>query len=401
MRLGIDTLLESQDLIAQLKNKRVALLGHPASTTSKIHHSLDAIMELGKFKVVSAFGPQHGMRGDKQDNMIESEEFIDSRWKIPVYSLYGKVRRPTASMLDSFDIVLIDLQDVGCRIYTYLTTLFYMLEDCAKTKKAVWVLDRPNPAGRPIEGNNLEKGFESFVGMGPLPMRHGMTLGELAKWIVHKYKLDVDLKVVAMSGYKMNTSPGYGWPEHELSWVNPSPNIPTLCTARVFCGTVLLEGTNLSEGRGTTRPLQIFGAPNFDAEIILKEMNSYEARWMQGSKLRPCFFEPAFHKFKGQLCSGLQFHVDNGIYGHESFKPYRQMLSLFKALRKKQPEIFEWRQPPYEYETERMPIDLLCGTSKMRQWVDDKTSTPQDLESLLAPDESAWRSERSAHLLYD
>lgn len=399
MRLGIDTLLADKSLVAQLKTKRVGLLAHPASVTSSLNHSLDALIEAG-VKPTCAFGPQHGMRGEKQDNMIESDDYLDPLAKIPVFSLYGKVRRPTDEMLNHFDILLVDLQDVGCRIYTYLTTLYYILEDCARTHKAVWVLDRPNPAGRPVEGNRLEKGWESFVGMGPVPMRHGMTLGEIGQWIVKKYALNLEYRVIKMTDYSMTQAPGFGWPEHQLGWVNPSPNMPTLCTARVYAGTVLLEGTNLSEGRGTTRPLQIFGAPKIDSSKILNAMNREAPQWMKGCIVRPCYFEPTFHKFRQELCSGFQIHVDDPTYNHEAFKPYRLMNLFFRCLKKYQPGILEWRQPPYEYETVRLPIDLLNGGTRVREWVDDFSQTPQDLENYLSKEENAWIVERREFLLY-
>lgn len=398
--LGVDRLIAEKSLQSELKGKRVALVGHPASVTHDLCHSLDALSSMGTLQITSAFGPQHGMRGEKQDNMIESDDFQDPRWKIPVFSLYGRVRRPTAEMMDSFDVVLVDLLDVGTRIYTYVTTLLYIMEEAAKYKKAVWVLDRPNPAGRPIEGTILKPGFESFVGASPIMMRHGLTMGELALFFRKKHKLDVELKIIEMRGYDPTQGPGYGWPTGEIAWVNPSPNIPTLCTARAFPGTVMLEGTNLSEGRGTTRPLQMFGAPKIDAEAVLKEMHRRAPEWMKGCRVRTCYFEPTFHKFKGELCAGLQIHVDDPAYRHEEFKPYRQMLLFFKVLQNLQPALFAWRQPPYEYEKTRLPIDLLTGGSEARNWVDDPQARPEDLEKVLGPEEKQWAAERKEFLLY-
>lgn len=400
MHHGIDELLRNDELKKSLRGKRIALLGHPASTTKTLEHSLDALANCPEIKLSSAFGPQHGMRGEKQDNMIESDDFVDPKLKIPVFSLYGTSRRPTATMMQSFDVVLIDLQDVGTRIYTYLTTLLYMLEEAAKHGKAVWVLDRPNPVGRPVEGTKLKAGWESFVGASPVLMRHGLTMGELAKFLVKKHKLDVELKVVPMKGYDMSEGPGYGWPSGEMAWVNPSPNIPVLCSARCFPGTVLLEGTNLSEGRGTTRPLQIFGVPKMDSEKVLKRMFELAPQWLEGCRLRPCHFEPTFHKFKGELCSGLQIHVDDPAYAHERFKPFRLMLLFFKTLREVHPHLFAWRQPPYEYEATRLPIDLLNGGTAPREWVDDASATPADLEALLSREEKEWEVERKEFLLY-
>src|SRR4028118_2070539 len=256
---GIDRLLGDAELRRELQGQRVALLAHPASVTRDLTHSLDALAVSG-LKVTAAFGPQHGLRGDKQDNMVESEDFTDPVHGIPVFSLYGEVRRPTGQSMGTFDVILIDLQDLGCRIYTFITTLLYVLEAAAQHGKAVWVLDRPNPAGRPIEGLKLLPGWESFVGAGPIPMRHGLTLGELGRWFVDHFKLDVDYRVIEMEGYAPDEGAGFGWPEDRV-WVNPSPNAANLNMARAYAGTVMLEGTTLSEGRGTTRPLELFGAP--------------------------------------------------------------------------------------------------------------------------------------------
>jgi len=399
-KFGIEVLAQDQKLRERLRGKRVGLLGHPASTDRKLRHSLDLLKSFPEIELSAAFGPQHGMRGDKQDNMIESEDFSDPTTGIPVFSLYGKVRRPTPQMMASFDVLLVDLQDVGCRIYTYFTTLLYVLEESAKLGKEIWVLDRPNQAGRPIEGNRLEPGWESFVGAGPVPMRHGLTLGEAALWMNSHFKLGAKLEVVKMEGYDPAASPGYGWPLGEFSWVNPSPNIPTLCTVRCYPGTVLLEGTNLSEGRGTTRPLQIFGAPSMDAAKALRFLNNFAPEWLQGAHFRPCFFEPTFHKHKGELCSGLQIHVDDSLYSHTNFRPFRFMVGLFKALKTEQPGVLEWRQPPYEYEHDRLPIDLLNGGTRIREWVDEPRSTARDLEAYLQPEEEAWRRERRPFLLY-
>ena len=323
MKFGIDRLIEEPALRKPLAGKRVALLAHPASVTRDLVHSLDVLAALQEIKLTAAFGPQHGLRGDKQDNMIESTDFNDSVHGIPIFSLYGAVRRPTAAMMDSFDVLLVDLQDVGCRIYTFITTLRYVLEAAAQHKKSVWILDRPNPVGRPVEGLRLRPGWESFVGAGPLPMRHGLTLGELAKWFVHTLKLDVECEVITMEGWNPATAPGYGWPLGERSWVNPSPNAPNLSMARCYAGTVMLEGTTLSEGRGTTRPLELFGAPDIDPRALLKKMESLAPEWLRGCRLRECWFEPTFHKHAGKLCAGIQIHVDGPGYDHESFRPWR------------------------------------------------------------------------------
>jgi uncharacterized protein YbbC (DUF1343 family) len=400
MQLGIDRLLEDSKLRDRLRGKRVALVAHPASVTKGFSHSVDALVACGDLKLTSAFGPQHGMRGDKQDDMIESDDYVDPIHGIPVFSLYGKVRRPTPAMMDSFDVCLLDLQDVGCRIYTFLTTLLYMLEACAKARKPLWVLDRPNPAGRPVEGSLLRPGWESFVGCAPVPMRHGLTLGEAAQWFVAHFKLDVELHVVEMKGYDPDAAPGYGWPLHEYPWVNPSPNAASLSMARAYAGTVLIEGTTLSEGRGTTRPLETVGAPDLEMPKILATMHKLAPQWLEGGKIRPCHFEPTFQKHKGKLCAGFQVHLDDMSYGHERFKPYRLITLWLKAIRAIHPDYNLWRTTTYEYESDRLAIDLINGGPQLRAWVDDTKAKPADFEKLVTPDEEAWLEARSDFLIY-
>jgi uncharacterized protein YbbC (DUF1343 family) len=400
MRFGIDRLLTEPALRRPLVGRRVALLAHPASVTQRLTHSLDALAGCGDLTLSAAFGPQHGLRGDKQDNMIESPDFRDPVLGIPVFSLYGSVRRPTPAMMDSFDVLLVDLQDIGCRIYTFVTTLRYVLEAAAATGKSVWVLDRPNPVGRPIAGLILQPRWESFVGAAAVPMRHGLTLGELAGWFVRTLQLNVDFEVVPMEDWLPARAPGFGWPLGERTWVNPSPNAPNLWMARAFPGTVMLEGTHWSEGRGTTRPLELFGAPDLPVTELLARMQQLAPQWLRGCRLRPCWFEPTFHKHQGQLCAGVQIHVEDGAYEHEYFKPWRLMALAFKAARQLRPDQPLWRDFPYEYEVGRLPIDLLNGTERLREWVDDPAAQPGDLEALAAADEAAWRQERSAFLLY-
>ena len=400
MKFGIDRLLHDRALQRQLEGKRVALLAHPASVTGDLTHSLDALAALGSLTLTAAFGPQHGMRGDKQDNMIESQTFDDPVHGIPVFSLYGEVRRPAPAMMDTFDVLLVDLQDVGCRVYTYATTLRYVLEAGAQHGKAVWILDRPNPAGRPIEGLTLKSGSESFVGAGPLPMRHGLTLGELARWFVRRFAIDVVHKVIEMEGWRPDAGPGFGWPLGERAWINPSPNVPSLWTARAYSGTVLVEGTTLSEGRGTTRPLEGFGAPDIDAGAVLEEMHALAPQWLHGCKLRLCWFEPTFQKHVGKLCAGIQIHTEDPSYDHEAFRPWRLHALAFKAVRRLYPGYPLWRDFPYEYVHDRLAIDVINGSDLLRAWVDDATATPADLEALTAHDEQAWAQERAAHLIY-
>jgi uncharacterized protein YbbC (DUF1343 family) len=397
MKTGLDQLLADAALRRELTRRRVGLLAHPASVTPELTHALDALVAAG-VNVTSAFGPQHGLRGDKQDNMVESPDFRDPVHGIPVFSLYGAVRRPTTAMLETCDVLLVDLQDLGCRIYTFITTLRYVLEDAARAGKAVWVLDRPNPVGRPVEGLTLRPGWESFVGAGPLPMRHGLTLGELGRWFVRTLRLDVDYRVVPLVGWQPEAGPGHGWPVHERSWVNPSPNAPNLAMARCYAGTVLLEGTTLSEGRGTTRPLELFGAPDLDAAALLRKMQQLAPGWLAGCRLRPCWFEPTFHKHVGQLCSGVQIHVDDPAYDHARFRPWRLQALAFKALRVLRPDYPLWRDFPYEYETGRLAIDVINGGPLLREWVDDPAATPGDLEALVAADEATWRDVRREYL---
>ena len=395
MKFGIDRLIEDAGLRRPLKGKRVALLAHPASLTRGLEHSLDALAKLPEVKLSAAFGPQHGLRGDKQDNMVESPDFHDPVHGIPVFSLYGTVRRPTPAMMQSFDVLLVDLQDVGTRVYTFVTTLRYVLEAAAQHRKAVWVLDRPNPIGRPIEGTRLRSGWESFVGAGPLPMRHGLTMGELARWFKQTLRLDVELEVIAMDAF-----PPLGWPLGERVWVNPSPNAPTLGMARCYPGSVMLEGTTLSEGRGTTRPLELFGAPDVPAREWIRRMRAFAPQWLDGCRLRECWFEPTFQKHVGKLCAGFQVHAEEPVYGHASFRPWRLTAAAFKALRALRPDYPLWRDFDYEYERGRLAIDLINGGAQLREWVDDPAAGATDLEAIASADEAAWRAERDAILLY-
>ena len=400
MKFGIERLIEDPTLRAPLAGRRIALLAHPASVTRDLTHSLDALAALPDVTLTAAFGPQHGLRGDKQDNMVESPDYLDPRLGIPVFSLYGEVRRPTDAMMDSFDVLLVDLQDLGCRIYTFITTLRYVLEAAAQHGKAVWVLDRPNPAGRPVEGLTLREGWESFVGAGPMPMRHGMTMGELGHWFISSLMLDVEYRVIAMEGWSLDDAPGFGWPT-ERTWVNPSPNAANLWMARAYAGTVMLEGTTLSEGRGTTRPLELFGAPDIDARQLIADMRRTAPQWLQGCVLRECFFEPTFHKHAGKLCAGVQIHVEDPThYYHAAFRPWRLQALAFKAVRMQAPDYPLWRDFAYEYEHHRLAIDLINGGPALREWVDDPKSTPEELDAITAPDEAAWEEARKQFLLY-
>ena len=398
MKFGIDRLLADPILRQPLEGKRVALIAHPASVTEDLTHSLDALIAAG-VNVTSAFGPQHGLKGDKQDNMVETEDEVDPAYGIPVFSLYGQVRRPSGQMMSTADVFLFDLQDLGCRIYTFVTTLLYLLEAASGTGKEVWVLDRPNPAGRPVEGTLLLPGQESFVGAGPMPMRHGLTLGEMGAWFIAENDLDVPYRVITMEGWEPE-GPGFGWPESRV-WINPSPNAANVNMARAYAGTVMLEGATLSEGRGTTRALEVlFGAPDLDAKAVLDEMRRFAPDWLAGCAIRECWFTPTFHKHAGQLCNGLMIHAEVKFYDHNAFQPWRLQALAFKAIRRLYPEYDLWRDFPYEYEFERLAIDVINGGPAMREWVDNPAAMPSDLEALASADEAAWREASRPFLLY-
>ena len=399
MKCGIDRLLADGSLRRPLEGKRIALVAHPASVTEDLTHSLDALIAAG-LNVTSAFGPQHGLKGDKQDNMVETEDETDPVYGIPVFSLYGQVRRPSGQMMSSADVFLFDLQDLGCRIYTCVTTLLYLLEEAAKHGKSVWVLDRPNPAGRPVEGTLLVAGQESFVGAAPMPMRHGLTMGEMGQWFVRHFGLDVDYRVIEMEGWRPDDGPGFGWPEDRV-WINPSPNAANINMARAYAGTVMLEGATLSEGRGTTRPLEVlFGAPDVNAGAVLREMRNLAPKWLAGCALREVWFTPTFHKHAGTLCNGLMIHAEGGFYGHTRFRPWRLQALAFKTIRRLCPDYELWRDFPYEYEFERLAIDVINGGPALREWVDDAAAEPDDLDRLAGADEATWRKSIRECLLY-
>ena len=399
MKFGIDRLLAEPELRRPLEGKRVALVAHPASVTLDLTHSLDALVAAG-IEVTAAFGPQHGIKGDKQDNMVETADETDPRYGIPLFSLYGEVRRPSGQMMSTADVFLFDLQDLGCRIYTFCTTLLYLLEEAAKHGKEVWVLDRPNPAGRPVEGTLLVPGQESFVGAGPMPMRHGLTMGEMGHWFIRAFGLDVAYRVIEMHDWLPEAGPGFGWPESRI-WLNPSPNAANLNMARAYAGTVMLEGTTLSEARGTTRPLEVlFGAPDIDAAAVLAEMRRLAPEWLAGCAIRECWFTPTFHKHAGVLCNALMIHAEGAVYDHLAFRPWRLQALAFKAIRGLYPDYPLWRDFPYEYEFERLAIDVINGGRSLREWVDDPAARPDDLEALAELDEAGWRDEVADLLLY-
>ena len=352
VRPGIEVLLNKRmDLI---RGARVGVVVHPASVLTDLRHTSDALLA-SDCRLVSLFGPQHGARGEKQDNMIESEFYRDPDLKLPVHSLYGKTRRPTGEMLNDIDVLVYDLQDVGTRVYTYIYTMATCLEACAASKKPMIVLDRPNPVnGVRIEGNLLDPEYRSFVGLYPIPMRHGMTAGELALLFNSEFGIHCDLKVVEMENWRRN----YWFDQTGLPWVQPSPNLPTIDSAIAYPGSVLLEGTCLSEGRGTTRPFELIGAPFVHARNYAETLNALN---LPGVLFRPAFFEPAFQKWAGKMCGGVQVHVAD----REAFEPYLTGIAAISAARTLYPEFFQWRNPPYEYELEKRPIDILCGSDRI------------------------------------
>ena len=393
-KFGLEVLLSDKKLVNELKKKRVSLVCHPASVDQELNHSFDLL-----FKAVglsSAFGPQHGVKGEKQDNMVESSDEINPDFEIPVFSLYGKVRRPDKKMMHSFDVLLFDLQDLGCRIYTFVTTLLYVMEECSRHNKTLIVLDRPNPIGRIVEGFRLLPGQESFVGAAPFPMRHGLTVGELALYYKDFYNLKLDLKIVKMKGYKPAKK---AWPEN-LTWVNPSPNAPNLNMSRVYPGSVILEGTTLSEGRGTTRALEVVGAPDIDMKRVLAHMKKSAPTWLKGVKIRECFFEPTFHKHQGKTCHGLHFHTDHKSYSAKDFKPFRIFALLFKSIRALYPHYPLYRDFAYEYVMDRLAFDVINGGHALREWIEDPASTVKQLDKMLKADELSWAKECKKYYLY-
>lgn len=352
--LGIEQLLASPP--PSFKDKRLGLLCNQASTDSSFRHSRDLVMAAFPGQLTALFSPQHGFFAEKQDNMVESSHGLDQVSGLPVFSLYGETRKPTPEMMDHVDLVLVDLVDVGTRVYTFMSTLIYMLEAAAAASKMVVVLDRPNPiGGDSVEGNLLEEEYGSFVGLYPMPMRHGLTFGELALLFNDHFAIGAELQVVKMKGWQR----GMHFPECGLPWVFPSPNMPSYAASLVYPGQVIWEGTNISEGRGTSLPFELFGAPFVQTKEI---MASLEAIPLPGLFLRPLQFEPTFHKGQGRVCNGFQLHVTDPI----RFRPYRTTLALLQAIMTLYPELFAYKEPPYEYEYDKVPMDLILGSRQVR-----------------------------------
>lgn len=384
---GIETLISSPP--PSLAGKRLALLCNQASTDRSLQHSRDRINAAFPGQLTCLFTPQHGFFAEKQDNMIESDHMVDPVSGLPVFSLYGEVRRPTAAMFEHFDVLLVDIVDVGTRVYTFLYTLAYCLEAARDYGKRVLVLDRPNPiGGELVEGNLLREECSSFVGLFPLPMRHGLTFGELALLINREYGIGAEVDVIAMQGWKRRML----FADTGLPWVFPSPNMPAPITALVYPGQVLFEGTNISEGRGTALPFELVGAPFLDPQQVLDAMGKLP---LPGCFLRPLAFEPTSNKWAGRLCRGFQLHVTDGL----SFRPYRTSLALLQAFMRLYPGEFALKPPPYEYEFERQPLDLILGDSTLRQAL----AQGEDILAL----ERSWQQEladfaalRREYLLY-
>jgi uncharacterized protein YbbC (DUF1343 family) len=385
---GLEELLHS--MLDSYRGARAGIICNPASVNSQYSHALDLLASCPHVRLTTGFGPQHGARQDKQDNMIESEDFRDPRLGIPIYSLYGTYRKPTAEMLADLDVLFCDLVDVGVRIYTFMYTMALAMEACAETGKRFVVLDRPNPiGGRDCEGNILDPCFRSFVGLYPIPMRHGMTLGELALLFNKEFGIGADLDVIQVRGWRREQ-----WLDQTgLPWVMPSPNMPTLDTAAVYPGMVLIEGTMLSEGRGTTRPFEYVGAPYIDPYQFAEYLNASK---LPGAHFRPVYFRPTFQKWQDQLCGGIQIHV----LDRDVFQPFLAGLAVLKASLELYPGKFQWRQPPYEYEHEKLPIDILLGTNAIRKQLEAGWSLMEIQESWMA-ELNRFRLIRKGYLLYD
>jgi uncharacterized protein YbbC (DUF1343 family) len=361
MKTGIDRLEQSWP--KALRKSKIGLLVHPASINSSYIHSSEIFSRTKQCKLSALFGPQHGIKGETQDNMIEWEGFRDPLLGLPVFSLYGRERKPLPGMLTNIDAMVIDMQDIGSRYYTFIWTMSLVMESCQEQKKAVVILDRPNPIGGDMtEGPVLKPGYASFVGLRSLPVRHGMTIAEIALYLKDVYYPELDLYVIKMEGWKRQM-----WFDDTcLPWVLPSPNMPTLDTAKVYPGMCLLEATNLSEGRGTTRPFEIFGAPFIDPDKLVKRLKELR---LPGVVLRPLHFLPTFHKHAGKVCGGAQIHVT----ARKIFRPFKTAAAILKTIRELYPKNFSWSQPPYEYEKKLPPIDILAGTDRFRKDIENSS----------------------------
>jgi uncharacterized protein YbbC (DUF1343 family) len=345
----------------ELNGARAGLLVHPASTDRNLNHATDIFLKAKKFRLKALFGPQHGILGNTQDNMIEWEGFHDRDRGLPVFSLYGNTRTPLSHMLKDIDVLVIDLQDVGSRYYTYIWTMDLCLRACLEEEKSVVILDRPNPVGGYLmEGPVLESAYASFVGIHPLPIRHGMTMGEVALYLQHRYYPILDLHIIPMKGWRRRM----WFRDTGLHWVMPSPNMPTPVSALLYPGMCLLEGTNISEGRGTTRPFEMCGAPFIEPDKLVQHLAKLR---LPGVVFRPLWFQPTFQKHDGRLCGGVQLHIT----ARDKFRPFKTGVAIIKTVHDLYPDDFAWKAPPYEYETVKMPIDILAGTSRIRHEIEN------------------------------
>ncbi len=388
VRPGIEILLDRRKDL--LKGARVGAVVHPASVLSDLRHSADALFEDRSFRLVSLFGPQHGARGEKQDNMIESEHYRDPDTGLPVHSLYSETRRPAEDMLNGLDVLVFDLQDAGARLYTFIQTMAYCMEACAQHGKRMIVVDRPNPInGIQVEGDLLDPAYRSFVGLFPVPMRHAMTAGELALLYNREFGVGCDLTVVPMEGWRRSR----WFDQTGLPWVQPSPNLPTMDSMTVYPGTVLVEGTMLSEGRGTTRPFEYVGSPYIRPRELASRLNSLR---LPAVRFRPVYFEPTFQKWAGAMCGGVQLHVED----RNGFEPYLTGIMIISTIRSMYAESFEWRQPPYEYENERLPIEILCGGRRIPDLI-ERAAGPDEVRESWQPDLQAFLRHRARYLLYE
>ncbi|MEK6304169.1 MAG: DUF1343 domain-containing protein [Acidobacteriota bacterium] len=387
-KTGLEVLLESK--LDLLDGSRVGLIVHPASINSRYEHAADLFHQNKRINLTALFGPQHGIRGETQDNMIEWQSFRDKQTGRPAYSLYGETRKPMPEMLSEIDVLVFDLQDVGTRVYTFIYTMALAMEAARDGGKRFIVLDRPNPInGVQIEGNILEPEFASFVGMFPIPMRHGMTVGELALMFNREFGIGCDLEVVKMEGWHRSM----WFEETALPWVMPSPNMPTVDTAVVYPGSVLFEGTSVSEGRGTTRPFEVIGAPYIDPRALTEELGLDK---LPGVVFRPVHFEPTFHKFAGQLCGGVQIHVTD----RNAFKPVLTGAAIISAIRRLYPNEFEWKEPPYEYVYDKLPFDVINGSSRLREQIEGGIRLTE-IEKGWRADLNEFAERRESFLLYD
>jgi uncharacterized protein YbbC (DUF1343 family) len=387
VRPGIEVLLENKKNL--INGERVGVVVHPASVLADLRHTADALLDSAGCELKSILGPQHGARGEKQDNMVESEFYRDPDTLLPVHSLYGETRHPTEEMMRDIDVLLFDLQDVGTRVYTFIHTMAYCMQACALSGKRMIVLDRPNPInGRGVEGNLLDPEFSSFVGLYPIPMRHGMTTGELALLFNAEFRIGCDLTVVEMEGWRRDC----WFDQTGLPWVQPSPNLPTVDSTIVYPGSVLIEGTCLSEGRGTARPFEMVGAPFINSKTYAAHLNALN---LPGVWFRPAYFQPTFQKWAGQMCGGVQIHVRD----REIYEPFLTGIAVLSAARHLYPDGFKWREPPYEYEHKKLPIEILCGGRSIPDsiW---RVAPLDQIQKSWQEDVSAFLRRRAPYLLY-